>query len=342
MKRLAEVGKFVKARKALCRDTETIPQIAVLHSEHHARKHTGTNLHWGVDVAPVQGAVFSLLENHHGVDILDEWALCATGCLQPVQSCLSAFPLVVAPEQDDMSEAMVEALKKYVRSGGKLIVSGSIAFERFGGEFLGVASAKVEEKATYHVPAADGAVAIYSNTWRLVKARGAKAIGRLGKTALLDDRLIPHPAATINKVGKGMVAYLPFDAFRFFDRCRYPMLRVFVGDVVRALKPGFSVRVSAPTCVDVILRKKGNRTLVHLINRASGIPNRPNDGTIDEIPRVGPVKVEVDVSKKPRQVALAFENGPMRWKYVSGKIVAMIQSVHIHAALAIECSGGSS
>jgi len=34
VKRVSQLGKFVKARQALCQDTETIAQVAVLHSEH--------------------------------------------------------------------------------------------------------------------------------------------------------------------------------------------------------------------------------------------------------------------------------------------------------------------
>ena len=70
-RRLAEVSAFVKARRAVCQHTVTLPQIAVLHSEHHLFADVrGKNLMWNVDVAPVQGAVFALLKNSYGVDIL--------------------------------------------------------------------------------------------------------------------------------------------------------------------------------------------------------------------------------------------------------------------------------
>ncbi|MCK4375577.1 MAG: hypothetical protein KAX19_09615, partial [Candidatus Brocadiae bacterium] len=271
MKRLREVGRFVKARRALCQDSETIPQVAVLHSEHHLRAQPAKDLMWDLDIAPVEGATYSLLENHYGVDIMDEWAL---------RPRLAEFPVVVAPEQDDMSDAMVEALKAYVRGGGKLLVSGAAAFERFGAGFLGVSRGRVESDATYHVPAADGSVPIFSESWRLVMARSARPIGRLGRTPLLGERLLPNPAAAVNRVGKGAVAYVSFDVFRFFARHRYPLVRAFVGEVARALAGRLPIHVTAPVCVDVVLRKKGGKRVVHLINRASGIPNRPNDGTV--------------------------------------------------------------
>ena len=100
----------------------------MLHSEHHARATAqGGNLLGSIDVTPVQGAVFSLLECHYGVDVLDEWAFLPR---------LARFPVVVVPEQTFLSQKMVDALKTYVRSGGKLLVSGAEAFERFGSELI--------------------------------------------------------------------------------------------------------------------------------------------------------------------------------------------------------------
>ncbi len=191
LKRIGQLADFVHRRRALCQDTETIPQIAVLHSEHHARATAqGGNLFSSVDVAPVQGAVFSLLECHCGVDILDEWALMPR---------LAEFPVVVVPEQTRLSEKMVDALKAYVRSGGKLLVSGAMVFDRFGGEFLGVSGGRLVKDAVYHVPAADGTVPVRSDPWRLLDAGGARSLGVLGSTPLRDERLLPHPAATLNR-----------------------------------------------------------------------------------------------------------------------------------------------
>jgi len=327
-RRLREVGRFVKRRRALCQDTETIPQVAVLHSEHHVRGTArGRNLMWSVDVAPVQGAVFALLESHYGVDILDEWALLPR---------LADFPAVVAPERNAMSEAMVEALKDYVKAGGRLLVSGADAWERFGEAFLGVRKGEVKEKATFYVPAADGMVPLFSAPWRLVEPAAAAPIGQIGRTDLPDDRLLPHPAATVHKVGKGAVAYIPCNVFRNFDHTRYPLLRCFIGEVARKLIGRTAIEVKAPTCIDVALRRKGRKTIIHLVNRASGIPNVPNNGAIDEIPPVGPVTITIRTPARPRSVRLAFEKGKIRWKHAGRKLLVTVPSVHIHAAVVIE------
>ena len=197
---------------------------------------------------------------------------------------------------------------------------------------------KVESEPRYHVSAGDWAIRVFSRTWRLVKARGARPFGRLGRTPLLDERLLTSPAATINKTGKGAVAYVPFDVFRFFGACHYPMVRQFVGELTRALAGRLAIRVEAPTCVDVVLRRKAGKTVVHLINRASGIPNAPNAGAVDEIPPVGPVRLELKLPERPASVKLAFEKGDLDWRYAArdGKAVAALDKVHIHAAIVVE------
>jgi hypothetical protein len=282
---------------------------------------------WGIDHAPVQGAVYSLLEAHYNVDVLDEWALAGR---------LEEFPAVVAPEQDRMSEEMVERLQAYVKSGGKLLLSGAAGLERFGARFLGVRAGTRQEKQTYHVPAADGSLPIYSEEWQLLRPGRAKGLGRLGQSCLLDERLLPHPAATLHQVGQGAVAYIPFGLFRFFDKNRYPLAQAFAAEVMAELVGRLPIRVQAPTCVDAVLRRKGKRLLVHLINRVSGIPNRPNDGSVDEIPAVGPARIEVVLEKRPGKVQLVFEKGKLRWGWSAGLLTAQLEQVHIHAAVVVE------
>ncbi len=326
-KRLAKVSAFVKARRKVCQNTETVPQIAVLHSEAHLFSDVrGKNLMWDVDTAPVQGAVFSLLECSYGVDILDEWALLPR---------LAEFPVVVAPEQDRMSEAMVAALKAYVENGGNLLLTGSGAYDRFGEAFLGFRASEVQEDKSYAIPAADGEVVLYSKHWRLGNPTTAESLGAIGQGCLLPDRLLPHPAAVVNGVGRGSVLYMPANLFRDFVHNRYPLTRRFIGALAERLLPAPGIRVQAPACVDVTLRRRGTTTFIHLLNRASGIPNLPNNGAIDEIPAVGPVRVTIRMSQQPAGVQCELEDFPVDWDWQEGTLTVALATVHIHAVLTI-------
>jgi hypothetical protein len=331
MRRIGQLAEFVHRRRELCQGTDTVPQAAVLHSEHHLRAMPcGGSLTGDTGVAPVEGAVHATLECHYGVDILDEWAILPR---------LARFPVVVAPEQIFMSEKIVDALKEYVRSGGKLLVSGAKAFERFGGPFLGVAPGRLVEKAIYYVPAGDGAAPVASAAWRLLETTTAEKLAPLGTTPLLDERLLPNPAATLHRIGRGAVAYIPCDVFREFRLNRYPPLRLFLHDVLRRLAGPLDIEVAAPSCVDVVLRRQGTRRIVHLINRSSGVSTTSISGMIDEIPPVGPITIRMRTAGRPQKVHVAFENPAFRTTPSAdsgGRLAVCVSQVHIHAAVVVE------
>ncbi len=325
MKRMGEVGRWVKARRSFCQGSQMYPQAAVLHSEHHFRSQPCRDLYFSTDVAPVEGAVFALLENHLSVDILDEWALLPR---------LSDFPLVVVPEQDGMSEEAVQAMATYVRSGGRLLVTGAEMYDRLGKDLLGARSVKQEE-ATHFVPAEEGRVALYSRSWRLLKPTTGRALGQLSRTPLLDQELLPYPAAVLNRVGSGAVVYVPCDLFRFFRENRHVGIRSLVGALVKALKPALDLEVQGPSAVDVVLRRQGGRVLVHLINRTSGLPTEPPARAVDEIPEVGPISLRLRLPAPPSKVRLLGEKGDLDWGWSEGALWAQVPRLHIHAAVAV-------
>jgi len=171
----------------------------------------------------------------------------------------------------------------------------------------------------------------------------AVPFGKLGTSALLDERLLDYPAAVIHSVGSGKVAYLPFSIFDFFAQVQYPAVRQFVGTLIHELVGVLPIRVTAPTCVDVVLHQKDTRTIAHFINRASGIPNHPHSGAVDEIPRVGPITLEMELPHEPGSVTLAFESGALNWVYepksngdMGGVLSVTLDHLHIHGAIIIE------
>jgi hypothetical protein len=330
MRRLGEVKTFVKARQAHCQHTETVPQVAVLHSE--------VDFFAGAEVPfpdkhkalGVQGAIYALLDLHFGVDVLDEWAL---------QPDPDRFPVIVAPEVNRMSGAMVERLKAYVVAGGALVVSGAAALARFGADFFGVQAAEMVEDRVYFLSEGTLAVDVHSRQWALLTPGPAEPFGALGTSPLLTERLTGHPAAVIHHHGAGLVAFVPYDVFEFFGRWHYPLLRQVIGRLMQPVTAGrLTIRViHAPLCVDLVLRRRNQQLYVHAINRASGIPNSPQDAAIDEVPPVGPVVVEIDLPLVPVSVAVLFETAGLTWAYEGSTLRLTLERVHLHAAVLVEC-----
>lgn len=90
---------------------------------------------------------------------------------------LEGYPVVVVPEQDDLSEEMAVRLKEYVRQGGTLVLTGSGLFDRFGAEFIGAESVRVEADARRYVPDGDGGTApLYSRAFRLLRPVAARGL----------------------------------------------------------------------------------------------------------------------------------------------------------------------
>lgn len=327
MDRLGEVAKFVRSRLPLCRDSETVPHIAVLHSEHHFRATAkGTNLFFNVDTAPVKGAVFALLESHLGVDVLDEWALLPR---------LAEFPMIVVPEQHAMSDAMVAALTAYVENGGTLLLTGAETGARWPDRFLGVTGRKTLTDPLLFFPVRGESGSVHSATCRLIKPKGAEPFGELARTDEIAGTSLGHPAATIHRWGRGQVAFVPFNLFRNFQKNRFIQTRRFVEDLVAALKVPWTATVEALRGVDVAYRRQGDTLLAHFVNRTNGIPNQPENGAVDDIPFVGPVTLRWRLPKRPASVELAFEKGDLEWTWSRGILTVRVPRLRIHAAVVI-------
>jgi len=339
MKRIAEVGEFVRGRKEYCQHTETVPNAVILHSEHDLYSRKSPNI-WEYNVDHLDGAAFAMIENSIPVDIMDEWALLGR---------ISDFPLVVAPDQANMSKDAVKAVKKYVEEGGTLLVTGTGIYDTLGGEFLGVTDAGIPEHNSYHIPAGDGRFPLSSYgqqggswtqvaevAWRNVIPTTAKGYSPLTTTLFEEDKT-PYFAYTVNRVGKGKVAYIPCDITAYYYKTRYPLVRQFFAEVVDTVKPKFEIAVNAPACVEVIFRQKDGKKYIHLINRASGMPEFENIRGTDQIPSVGPVNIAVHTGKKAG-VELVCGGGKLKSSYdmfwKSEKII--VDKVQIHSIIRID------
>lgn len=330
IRRLKQVVDFIRSRLPVCKSSESVPQVCVLHSETHFYRHVkGRNLLTGGDIAPVNGAVYLLLENHFHTDLCDEWALAPK---------LEGYPVVVVPEQDDLSEEMAVRLKEYVRQGGTLVLTGSGLFDRFGAEFIGAESVRVEADARRYVPDGDGGTApLYSRAFRLLRPVAARGLLPLFTQWGAGGDEAGFPAAVLNRVGKGKVVYIPAAVARDYDFNRMPAIRAFFGLVLREAAVETAVALNAPSWVDLTLRRSGEQLQIHLINRATGIPNLPNQGAVAEIPATGPLAFRLKTARKPRSVRGAWEHAAeLEWSWEEGILSGILPRLRLYEAVLID------
>jgi len=98
--------------------------------------------------------------------------------------------------------------------------------------------------------------------------------------------------------------------------------------------------VQAPEGVEVVLRRRGQRRLVHLLNLLGG-GNAPRAGMPEHVPPLGPITVTLDLPQAPERVYLACEEPPLEWGWRptrrgGGTLTAIVPQVQLHTALVVE------
>jgi len=169
--------------------------------------------------------------------------------------------------------------------------------------------------------------------WRKVTLKKARSVGKRFETT--DMRKPSQVSATIRRLGKGSIAavYGPFGTA--FCATHVPALREFLGKLMVKLFPQPLVELDAPPCIDVALRSKNGKTLIHLSNTA-GMQTDPNRIVIDYVPPAGPITLFVKAQRRPRRVALAPADQPIKKKWADGLLTVTIPKLEIHNVLVVE------
>jgi hypothetical protein len=124
----------------------------------------------------------------------------------------------------------------------------------------------------------------------------------------------------------------------YYYNSRYALVRTFIADVVNELSADFDYQIQAPTSIEVVLRQKDGKKIIHLINRASGLPVFGNTLGTDEIPQVGPISMKIKLDTAPKNVKTLFESANLNFDYnnTSKELSISLDRVHIHEAICIE------
>ncbi len=152
---LADVARFCRKREEYSFQTETIPQVALLHSESVYYRHNDPLFNFGSANEPMEGALHALLENGYSVDILNEEMLLKR---------MDQYRAVVVAEQEGLPDTIKAALAEYVRKGGRLLISGSSAAKDFT-DLTGCTPVEGKQQGNSYVPAGNGCVSV-SGPWQ--------------------------------------------------------------------------------------------------------------------------------------------------------------------------------
>lgn len=319
----AEVADFCRQRRAYCYQTETVPQVAILHSESHYYRRNDPLFNFGPANRAMEGALHGVLENGFSADILNESAFLERG---------RAYPLVVVPEQEDLPDTVVEALRAYVEGGGRLLLTGAHVAEVHGA-LAGVRPAEGRHASGW-LPADNGCVTV-TGPWQNVEPAGAVEVA-----AFLSQQ---EPelnragiAATRHDWGAGRVVAVHGPVFTSYHQSHYPRLRRFIGDMLEALDAPGLVRTHGPWWIETAARHKDGRRLIQFVNRGCGGYLAPNRHMVDNVTDAGPFTVTVPLAERPTRCYLAPDKAGLEWSWKDGVLTAYVGGLAIHNVLVIE------
>jgi len=320
---MAEVAEFCRKRQEFSHRTESVPQVALLLSA--VSFYDRTNALFSASEGlynPIKGVLHALLELGYSVDVLVE---------HQIENKLNRYPVVVLPETHKLNPGFREALVEYVKRGGALLAIGAEAARLFEGE-LGVEFDGEPVDVNAYILSGDLMGAL-GGPWQRVFPVTARAIGRRFPT--YDPRKEGEVAATVTELGMGRIAAIYGTLGTVYFRCHTSHIREFLRSVMREVFPNPIVELEGPPCVDVSLRQKDHKLLIHLMNTA-GMQTASQYTIVNFIPPVGPLTLKVRLDGKPSSVYLIPDNVRISSEWKGGKLKITLPSLHIHGVLVIE------
>lgn len=322
---MERVACFCRERQAVCHKTETVPQVALLLSSRAYFEALDRSASMFQPVGGVydsiQGLLHALLELHYSVDIVFDWQL-------PERA--ERYPLIVVPEWESLGEDVVERLVECASGGRGLLVVGA-GTSRLFGDHLGVRFVGEPEELEAYLPGG-GVLGWAGGLWQRVEPLSAECVGVRYPSP--DTRGGGECAATLSRLGRGLVAAIYGPLGALYCRFHVPVLREFVGSVVGRLVESL-VKVRAPPFVDVVLRRRGGDLVVHLVNLA-GRQVAAEYVVVDYVPPMGPVEILVKGLRGPVAVRSVPEGLGVEASWGALGLEVRVPRVEVHCAIVLE------
>lgn len=319
---LEATAAFCRARQALCHQSASVPQVALLYgSETQLDRSDAVFTPYGC-VDELEGALGALLELHYSVDVLAEHQLLPK---------LGEYPVVVIAESYKLADAFRAALIEYVRGGGRLLVIGGQAGRAFAGE---AGAELVGEPAHAGAELASAAGLINVNgLWQAVRPVGAAVLAERWPTR--DRRAPGEPAVTVAKLGAGEIAVAWGPLALAYFRMHHPALRGLFGEAMARLLPAPAAELDGPSGVELVLRTTADgRLAAHLINLTE-TQRADRFLAVERIPAVGPLTLRLRLPAEPSQVTWEPDGTVLPWSWRDGVLETTVPRLHLHGAVVV-------
>ena len=288
---MRRVGEFCRARQQASHKSATVAQIGVVFSKDSLYATTNKLFgSWGSATDSARGWIDALAALQYSVDVVPDWKL---------EKIKREYPMLILPEWPAVSEALKKSLLEYASAGGVLIASGAANAALFGDARR--ASVCWGKTRPSKKPISPGRKC--SRTCTGCGATSSPATPNYWNSA--SPSTTPGAAASRPpwraKVGKGEIVLVPGPLGVVYAETHAPAVRDFVK---RLIAPRFRplVQVSAPPTIEVVLRRKSGKLMIHLLNNA-GMQVAGDYATVDFVPEVGPVTLRLAWAPSKAQLA---------------------------------------
>ena len=324
---MAETARFCRAREGLCHRAEPVPQVGiVLSTAAHYRASPELFRPWHGEFKALNGALRCLLDNQLVVEVVMEHSL---------DGRWDEYSALVVPEWDWLPEGFRSELVAYAERGGALVAVGPRCARLFAKE-LGVEFRGEPETRARWLDHGGRLAALMTESQTVALGPRAEEFGRL--FAENDYAGTPEPAASVARIGKGLIAGVYVNMGERYVNAATAGARDFLGGLVRSVAPRQAVDVTGSHAVDVTLARKDGRLLVNLVNTA-GPHAEGNVYTHDDIPPLGPLEVRVRLPEgraRPGRVRLEPKGLDLDFTCDEGALRCTVPRLEIHEVVVVE------
>jgi hypothetical protein len=339
---MQEVADFCHERRAVCFESQPIPQVAVVLDTTTLNTISPKVFSpWQGEYVSTMGLLHAAIESRHSADVLVDHQL---------HGDFDRWPVIALPDTFHLAPALIQELVDYVKRGGSLLVTGARTCALFK-EYLSVSfvGEPVEKDALLHpirsLQSPLPGRARLKGLWQEIalptgKSPSSKNVKLLAtRNASYRGEIDPTPAVTLTKLGRGKIAAFFGPLGQAYFSTHTPWLRDFTGVLLDQLYRPI-VRVAGEGSVDLVLRTKNDRTAIHLVNNTA-MPTSIAAGSeqywhTDHIPPTAELALTVRCPVKPRAVRSEPGAKKLSFTWQSGELSIVVPSVHIHTAIVIE------
>jgi hypothetical protein len=298
-----------------------------------------------------EGAVRLLTQLKHQFDVVDE------------TRDLDRYDLLILPDAIPLSPELVKQLRAYLKSGGKLLASGTSGLSADGSQSLlpelGIKPHGPSEFTTTYVrfgqevatdvPPTDHVM--YEPGMRITDGgNGAVAVAKVVEPYF--NRSYKHfsshfqtppdkPSRYAAAVVTDRTAYVAYPIFSAFGKHGNAPYRLLVRNLLERLLPEPLLRVGAPTSTEATVTRqrridgRGERTIVHLLQYTPERRTKELDLVEDVVPLFN-VPLSLRSARPPKKVYLAPEGTPVPSEHLAGRVNLLVPEIRGHAMVVFE------